>query len=100
MIRQVLTGDNLPVAKRVCEELEIPSAVCVLGSQLALLEDDDFAAVVEQASVFAKVFPPNLAYYKLAVDQEKSSELYFDCLYTLGDSKDFHILCVGVSVAC
>ena len=55
-IWQVLTGDSMPVAKRVCEELEIPSAVCVLGSQLALLEDDDFAAVVEQASIFAKVF--------------------------------------------
>ncbi len=43
------------VAKRVCEELDIPSSVCVMGSQLALLEDDDFVTVVEQASIFAKV---------------------------------------------
>lgn len=51
----MLTGDNLLVAKRVCEELAIPSSMCVVGSQLALLEDDDFIAVVEQASIFAKV---------------------------------------------
>lgn len=51
----MLTGDNLLVAKRVCKELAIPSSVCVMGSQLAMLEDDDFITVVEQASIFAKV---------------------------------------------
>jgi Mg2+-importing ATPase len=54
---KVLTGDNLLVAKRVCKELAIPSSVCVMGSQLAMLEDDDFITVVEQASIFAKVTP-------------------------------------------
>ena len=50
----MLTGDNLLVAKRVCQDLNIPAEICVTGAQLATLEDASLQDVVEHATIFAK----------------------------------------------
>lgn len=56
---QVLTGDNLAVAKQCCQALHIPTEYCITGSDLAQLEDAELDIACDRNTVFAKVLDPN-----------------------------------------
>lgn len=54
---KILTGDNDLVTRKTCEELGFKVGRIVLGSEVANLDDDALARVVEEVNVFARVTP-------------------------------------------
>jgi Mg2+-importing ATPase len=54
---KILTGDNELVTRRVCEQLEFEVKGVVLGIDIAKMNDDALARVVEEANIFARVTP-------------------------------------------
>jgi Mg2+-importing ATPase len=54
---KVLTGDNDSVAKKICQELGIPIIRCVIGSDLIHMSLNEFKAMVEETTIFARVNP-------------------------------------------
>lgn len=54
---KVLTGDNELVTRKVCEQLGFEVKGVVLGVDIAKMNDDALARVVETANVFSRVTP-------------------------------------------
>ncbi|MGQ9679629.1 MAG: magnesium-translocating P-type ATPase [Candidatus Bathyarchaeia archaeon] len=54
---KVLTGDNELVTRKTCEQLGLEIKGIVLGSEIAQMQDDALARIVEKANVFARVTP-------------------------------------------
>jgi Mg2+-importing ATPase len=54
---KILTGDNELVTRRVCEQLEFAVKGIVLGVDVAKMNDNALARVVEEANIFARVTP-------------------------------------------
>jgi len=54
---KILTGDNELVTGKVCEQLGFDIKSVVLGTQIAQLQDDALAAIVEKANILARVTP-------------------------------------------
>lgn len=55
---KIVTGDNELVTRNICEQLGFEIKRIVLGSDIAKLQDDGLARIVEEANVFARVTPP------------------------------------------
>jgi Mg2+-importing ATPase len=54
---KILTGDNELVTRKVCQQLGFEMTGVVLGSDVAKLQDNALARIVEKANVFARVSP-------------------------------------------
>jgi Mg2+-importing ATPase len=54
---KVLTGDNELVTRKTCEQLGFEIKGVVLSSEIAQMQDDAIARVVEEANIFARVTP-------------------------------------------
>ena len=54
---KILTGDNELVTRKVCEQLGFKIGGMVLGSQIAQMQDEALARIVEWANIFARVTP-------------------------------------------
>jgi P-type Mg2+ transporter len=54
---KILTGDNELVARKTCESLGFEIRGVALGSEIAKMNDDALARIVEEANVFARVTP-------------------------------------------
>ncbi len=54
---KVVTGDNELVTKTVCDQLGFTIKGVITGSQIAMLQDDALARVVEDNNIFARVNP-------------------------------------------
>jgi len=54
---KILTGDGELVTRTICDQVGLPAERVILGDELSMMSDDALAAVVEQASVFARVTP-------------------------------------------
>ncbi len=54
---KILTGDNELVTAKVCEQLDFKIKGTVTGSEIAQMQDDALARVVEEANVFTRVRP-------------------------------------------
>ncbi|RUP48295.1 transmembrane protein [Jimgerdemannia flammicorona] len=54
---KVLTGDNLPVAKKVCRDVGIDTQNVITGPQLEALSSEEFHETVERCTLFAKLTP-------------------------------------------
>jgi Mg2+-importing ATPase len=54
---KILTGDNVLVTRKVCNQLGFEIKGVVLGSDMLQMNDDALARVVEEANVFARVTP-------------------------------------------
>lgn len=54
---KILTGDNELVTRKVCEYLGFELKGVVTGSEIAQMDDDALARVVEEANVFCRVTP-------------------------------------------
>ena len=58
---KVLTGDNELVARKVCREVGLDVTHTVSGGDLDKVSDGDLEDLVEKASLFAKLSPPQKA---------------------------------------
>jgi Mg2+-importing ATPase len=58
---KVLTGDSPIVATKVCQDLGLGAARPLTGSDVDALDDDQLAAAVSDATVFARVSPQQKA---------------------------------------
>jgi len=54
---KILTGDNELVTRRICEQLGFKIRGMVLGNEIAQMQDEALARVVEEANIFARVTP-------------------------------------------
>jgi Mg2+-importing ATPase len=58
---KVVTGDNAAVAVKVCRDLGLGEGDALTGADLALLDEDQLAAVIPRTFVFARVTPQDKA---------------------------------------
>ena len=58
---KILTGDNDLVARKVCREVGLGSAVTLLGNQIELMSDLELEEAAEKSVLFAKLTPPQKA---------------------------------------
>ncbi|KAK9760665.1 hypothetical protein K7432_015090 [Basidiobolus ranarum] len=54
---KVLTGDSAAVCKKVCNEIQLPINSVVTATNLENLTNEEFSAIVEEATIFAKLTP-------------------------------------------
>ena len=54
---KILTGDNEPVTRHVCKQLEFPIKGVVSGSEIAQMHDIALSRIVDQANIFVRVTP-------------------------------------------
>jgi Mg2+-importing ATPase len=54
---KILTGDNELVTRKVCDQLGFEIKGVVLGNDIARMNDDALARVVEEANIFTRVNP-------------------------------------------
>ncbi len=58
---KVLTGDSALVARHVCDIIGIPTEDVLTGDEVEAMGDEELAARVERASIFAKLAPDQKA---------------------------------------
>jgi Mg2+-importing ATPase len=54
---KILTGDNELVAKKICEEVDIPIKRMILGPELTQMSATDIKKAVEETTIFARITP-------------------------------------------
>lgn len=54
---KILTGDNELVTQTVCEQVGLPEAKILLGSEIDKMDDNALALMAEKTTVFAKLSP-------------------------------------------
>jgi P-type Mg2+ transporter len=54
---KILTGDNAQVTRKVCRDVGLDVARIVTGDEIQRLTEEQFAAAVEEATVFARLSP-------------------------------------------
>ena len=54
---KVLTGDNGLVTEKICNDVGLEVGRIVTGGEMALMEQEEFAAVVSESDVFVKLSP-------------------------------------------
>ena len=54
---KVLTGDNDIIARKICKDVGLDASAVMLGEQIAKLDDQALAAIVEETIIFAKLTP-------------------------------------------
>ncbi len=58
---KILTGDNAIITRKICNEVGLPTARILLGSDIAQMSPDELAGAAESVSVFAKLSPTQKA---------------------------------------
>ncbi|MCK9344494.1 MAG: magnesium-translocating P-type ATPase [Candidatus Pacebacteria bacterium] len=64
---KIITGDNEVVTARVCKDVELAGGTILLGSDIAVLTDEELAEKVETTTIFAKIEPMQKARIILAL---------------------------------
>lgn len=54
---KIITGDNEIVTARICKDVDLSAEKILLGSELALLTDEELADQAEDTTIFAKIDP-------------------------------------------
>jgi Mg2+-importing ATPase len=54
---KILTGDNELVAKKICEEIDVPVKKTVIGPELTLMSATEIRKAVEETTIFARITP-------------------------------------------
>jgi Mg2+-importing ATPase len=54
---KILTGDNELVARKICDEIDIPVKRLIVGSELTQMSFSDLKSAVEEATIFARITP-------------------------------------------
>jgi len=58
---KILTGDNEIVTRKICKDVGLSVGRVALGSQIEQMSDEELSALADEASVFAKLSPPQKA---------------------------------------
>ena len=94
---KILTGDNELVARRVCADVGLDVGRLVPGDEIDRLTDIAFAAVAEQASVFARVSPAQKNRIIVALKQRGHVVGFLGD--GINDAPSLHAADVGISVS-
>jgi Mg2+-importing ATPase len=94
---KILTGDNQFVTQTICEQVGIPVDRIVLGEDLARMNDNALAAVVDQADIFARISPEQKNRVILALKRRGHVVGYIGD--GINDAPSLHAADVGISVA-
>jgi len=54
---KILTGDNELVARKICEEVDVPVRKIVSGSELTQMSSTEIKKAAEEATIFARITP-------------------------------------------
>ncbi len=54
---KILTGDNELVARKICEEVDVPCKKIVSGSELTQMSSTEIKKVAEETTIFARITP-------------------------------------------
>jgi Mg2+-importing ATPase len=54
---KILTGDNELVARKICEEVDVPCRKIVSGSELTQMSSTEIRKVAEETTIFARITP-------------------------------------------
>lgn len=54
---KIITGDNEVVTSRICKDVDLTQGSTLLGSEIALLTDEELETAVEGTTIFAKIEP-------------------------------------------
>ncbi|MGB9712143.1 MAG: magnesium-translocating P-type ATPase [Dissulfurimicrobium hydrothermale] len=54
---KVLTGDNEAVTRKVCKDVEIPTAHVINGDDVEHMTDEDLEGIVEETTIFTRLAP-------------------------------------------
>lgn len=93
---KILTGDNELVTRKICEQLDFEIKGVVLGSDVARLQDDALARIVEKANVFARVSPAQKDRIMSAL--KKNGHVVGFLGDGINDATSMHTADVGISV--
>jgi Mg2+-importing ATPase len=93
---KILTGDNELVTKKVCEQLGFEIKGVVLGSDVAKVQDEALARIVEGANVFARISPAQKDRIMSAL--KRNGHVVGFLGDGINDATSMHIADVGISV--
>jgi Mg2+-importing ATPase len=93
---KILTGDNELVTRKICEQLGFEIKGVVLGSDVARLQDNALARIVEKANVFARVSPAQKDRIMGAL--KKNGHVVGFLGDGINDATSMHTADVGISV--
>lgn len=93
---KIATGDNPHVAEKVCAELGLESKGTATGVQLDALDDDEFAQVARDCTIFARISPDQKA--RLITSLRRCGRLVGFLGDGVNDALALHAADVGISV--
>lgn len=93
---KILTGDNELVTRKTCEQLGFKIKGVVLGSELAEIQDEALARVVEEANIFARVTPAQKD--RIMIELKKNGHVVGFLGDGINDAPSLKTSDVGISV--
>lgn len=93
---KVATGDNPRVAEKVCADLGLPTRGTITGTELQSLAPDDYAAAVQNNTIFARISPEQKAALIVAARRTGRSVGFLGD--GVNDALALHAADVGISV--
>jgi len=93
---KILTGDNELVTRKTCEQLGFEIKGVVLGSELALINDEALPRIVEEANIFARVTPTQKD--RIMIELKKNGHVVGFLGDGINDSPSLKTSDVGISV--
>lgn len=93
---KIATGDNPRVAEKVCADLGLASKGTVTGAQLEPLGDDEFVAVAQNHTIFARISPEQKARLITSLRRKGRSVGFLGD--GVNDALALHAADVGISV--
>ena len=93
---KVLTGDNPAVAATVCADLGLPTGRVLTGADVDAADDDELTALIDDATVFARVSPDHKARIVRAQRRAGSGVAFLGD--GVNDAVALHAADVGISV--
>jgi len=94
---RILTGDGALVTRAICEKVGIAAESLVSGDDLERMTDDALATVVERATVFARLSPPQKNRVIRALKRNGHVVGYIGD--GINDAPSLHAADVGISVS-
>ncbi|HEV3221119.1 MAG TPA: magnesium-translocating P-type ATPase [Candidatus Acidoferrales bacterium] len=93
---KILTGDNELVARHVCEQVGLDASHVVLGEELQTTIDSALGAVIENATVFARVSPAQK--HRIILELKQRGHVVGYMGDGINDAPSLHSADVGISV--
>jgi P-type Mg2+ transporter len=93
---KVVTGDNDLVARKICKEVGLPTAVVLLGGDVEAMSDEQLADAAEKTTLFARVSPAHKRRIITALQSRHHTVGFLGD--GINDAPALHAADVGISV--